>query len=219
MKVDGLDKRMHGDVFISPNTLKSKRTKTAPATATRVDRRDSANLPEVFVRVDQAAAKIDQKLTIMTKILNQINSEKDDIIRARLARFFNVLKAFIDEALHPTGDLATDRILAGKSVDIHIDNTSITLQGIRIKLEAQHSSLNELSRSPKTEDVHIMMQAIRKAQRDVSQSSERCEKTENQPFFSEGSDNTPFKKNFQPHSINWHIMCTSYYMKNHGTGG
>jgi len=167
MKVDGLDKRMHGDVFISPNTLKSKRTKTAPATATRVDRRDSANLPEVFVRVDQAAAKIDQKLTVMTKILNQINSEKDDIIRARLARFFNVLKAFIDEALHPTGDLATDRILAGKSVDIHIDNTSITLQGIRIKLEAQHSSLNELSRSPKTEDVHIMMQAIRKAQRDV----------------------------------------------------
>lgn len=158
---------MHGDVFISPNTLKSKQTKTAPATATRVDRRDSANLPEVFERVDQAAAKIDQKLTIMTKILNQINSEKDDIIRARLARFFNVLKAFIDEALHPTGDLATDRILAGKSVDIHIDNTSITLQGIRIKLEAQHSSLNELSRSPKTEDVHIMMQAIRKAQRDV----------------------------------------------------
>ena len=77
------------------------------------------------------------------------------------------MKAFIDEALHPTGDLATDRILAGKSVDIHIDNTSITLQGIRIKLEAQHSSLNELSKSPKTEDVHIMMQAIRKAQRDV----------------------------------------------------
>ena len=86
----------------------------------------------------------------MSKILNQIGNEKNDIIREQLARFFNVLRAYIEEALHPTGDWSTDQIMSGKSIKVNrgADGTIIAVQGERITMGSlEISKLSEHQRT------------------------------------------------------------------------
>lgn len=126
-----------------------------------------ASLKSGIDYADQVAEKIGQKLQVMANILTQIDNEKDDFIRAQLARFFKVLQAFIDEALHPTGNQYSDRILFGKSVQVHIDDSAIVVHGKRINLDSKGLNLNRLSKSQKNEDVHAIMPSITKVQASV----------------------------------------------------
>jgi len=162
MKADELGKRIHNDIIASPRQPKSSQTKTTHIQV-NPDRKGVAGFSNSINRADQIAATIDQKLQIMIHVLNQMSSENDDIIRAQLARFFNVLKAFISEALHPTGDWSTDQILAGKSIHGHVDDALIAAQGEKIS----SININQLSKSPRNEDIQASLQNIKKAQASV----------------------------------------------------
>jgi hypothetical protein len=105
----------------------------------------------------------------MANVLDQIGNEKDDIIRAQLARFFNVLRAFIEEALHSTGDWSNDQIMSGKGINVNsgYNGTTIAVQGERMNLGSKRLNISELSKSPTSDDIEAMMQSIEKAQAGV----------------------------------------------------
>jgi hypothetical protein len=118
-------------------------------------------------RADRIAVRVSQKLQDMYKFLNQIGNETNDIIRERLARFFNVLKVYLEEALHPTGEWSTDQIMSGKTLKVNIgaDGASIVVQCERITMETLE--IRELSKSPTSDDIETMQQNIRKAQASI----------------------------------------------------
>jgi hypothetical protein len=118
-------------------------------------------------KADQISENISKKLQDMSNLLCQIKSEKNDIIREQLARFFNVLKVYINEALHPTGDWSTDQIMSGKTIKVNLgaDGASIIVQGERITMD--NTEIHELSESPTNNDIETMQQNIKKAQASI----------------------------------------------------
>lgn len=162
MKADELGKRIHNDFVTSPHQPKSSQSKTTDIHVSP-DRKSISGFSNSINRADQIAASVDQKLQVMINVLNQMSSENDDIIRAQLARFFHVLKAFISEALHPTGDWSTDQILAGKSIHSHVDDTLIAAQGEKIN----SLNINQLSKSPRNEDIQATLQSVKKVKASV----------------------------------------------------
>lgn len=141
-----------------------KKVNTTSASETN---KTTADLSVSIEQADRIAAKISQKLQDMSKFLNQIGNESNDIIREQLARFFNVLKVYIEKALHPTGDWSTDQIMSGKTLKVNIraDGACVVVQGERITME--NLEIRELSKSPTSDDIEIMQQNIRKAQASV----------------------------------------------------
>jgi len=115
----------------------------------------------------QISENISKKLQDMSNLLSQIKNEKNDIIREQLARFFNVLKVYINEALHPTGDWSTDQIMSGKTIKVSpgADGTSIIVQGERITMD--NTEIHELSKSPTRNDIETMQQNIKKARASI----------------------------------------------------
>ena len=123
----------------------------------------AANEPVKSIELaDQIADDASKKLQEMSNLLNKIRDEKNDIIREQLARFFNILKVYINEALHPTGDWSTDQIMSGKSIKVGLgtDGASIVVQGERI----DNRKIRELSKSPTSEEVETIQQSIKNAQ-------------------------------------------------------
>jgi hypothetical protein len=147
-----------------PKPVKRVNTPSVSQSATN---KPTADLSAGIERADRIAAKVSQKLQDMSKFLNQIGNETNDIIRERLARFFNVLKVYIEEALHPTGDWSSDQIISGKTLKVNIgaDGASIVVQGERITMD--NLEIRELSKSPTNDDIETMQQNIRKAQASV----------------------------------------------------
>lgn len=162
MKADELGKRIHNDFVASPHQLKSSQSKTTNVHV-GPDRKSVSGFSNSINRADQIAASVDQKLQVMIHVINQMSTENDDIIRAQLARFFNVLKAFIGEALHPTGDWSTDQILAGKSIHGHIDDALIAIQGEKMS----SNNINQLSKSPRNEEIQATLQSVKKVKASV----------------------------------------------------
>lgn len=143
-----------------PKTVK-KVIHARPARST--DSSLAVDLPSIIERADRKAAKVSQKLQEMVELLNQMKEEKNDIIREQLARFFNVLRAYIEEALHPTGDWSTDQIMSGKNIKVNIEvgGASIIVQGERIDFDKL--GIRELSSAPTNEDLETLQQNIKKA--------------------------------------------------------
>jgi septal ring factor EnvC (AmiA/AmiB activator) len=144
-----------------PRTVKKIRTTTLTQSHSR---KTASDLSSVIERADQTAVRIGQKLQEMSKLLNQIGNEKSDIIRQQLARFFNVLKAYVEEALHPTGEWSTGQIMSGKSIKVNIgaDGASIVVKGEKIITD--NAEISELSTTPTNEDLETMQQNIKKVQ-------------------------------------------------------
>jgi hypothetical protein len=163
MKADGVGNRIYNDIVASTHQPKTaKKINSAPVTQSSSNK-DSVESAVSIERADRIAAKVGQKLQAMANVLDQIGNEKNDIIREQLARFFNVLRAFIEEALHPTGDWSTDQIMSGKSIKEDGDNgASVSLQGERITMGSLE--IRDLSKSPTSENIQAMMQSIEKAQ-------------------------------------------------------
>lgn len=164
MKADGVDTRILNDIFVSAHqpklAKKIKTTSVSPPSINKVNM-DSAGSIE---RADQIAATVSKKLQTMSNLLAQIENEQNDIIREQLARFFNVLKAFIDEALHPTGDWSTDQIFLGKSVNVNSGDNGVTVAVQGERVTTGNFNIRELSKSPANGDLQVMMQSITKAQ-------------------------------------------------------
>jgi hypothetical protein len=146
----------------NPKPVKKVNTTSASET-----NKTTADLSASIERADRIAVKVSQKLQDMSKFLNQIGNEKNDIIREQLARFFNVLKVYIEEALNPTGDWSTDQIMSGKTLKVNIgaDGASIVVQGERITMD--NLEIRGLSKSLTNDDIETMQQNIRKAQASV----------------------------------------------------
>jgi prefoldin subunit 5 len=167
MKADGLGKCINRDTDFSLNhrVYAKAKTKNLP---TRSDGKDVAKLSISIEQVDQIVEKVSQKLQVMTNTLNQIGNEKDDIIRAQLARFFNVLSVIIDETLHSTGHWSSNQFMSDKAIEVRlgVDGTSITVQGEKIAI--YNTGIRELSKSPTSEDIEAMQQDIKKAQASIT---------------------------------------------------
>lgn len=121
-------------------------------------------VPSIIERVDQKTARVSQKLQAMAKLLNQMKEERNDIIREQLARFFNVLRAYVEEALHPTGDWSTDQIMSDKNIKVNIEvgGASIIVQGERIDFDKL--GIRELSSTSTNKDLEVLQQNIKKAE-------------------------------------------------------
>lgn len=118
-------------------------------------------------RADRIAATVGKKLDDMASLASQMESTQDDVIREQLSRFFNVLRAFIREALHPTGDWTTDRLVAGKGVAIisGTDGQELTVQGEN--LAATATSIPALTKASTKETIQVVMASIKKARGSV----------------------------------------------------
>jgi hypothetical protein len=148
----------------SPKPVKKVNTTSASQSAPD---KTTADFPASIERADRIAAKVSKKLQDMSKFLNQIGNETNDIIREQLARFFNVLKVYIEESLHPTGDWSTDQIISGKTLKVNIgaDGASIVVHGERITMD--NLEIREMSKSPTSDDIETMQQNIRNAQASI----------------------------------------------------
>jgi|WetSurMetagenome_2_1015567.scaffolds.fasta_scaffold53308_2 hypothetical protein len=169
MKADEIGNRIYSDIVVSTHQSKpAKKINTAPVSQSSSNK-SSVESTGSIERADRIAAKVSQKLQAMANVLDQIGNEKDDIIRAQLARFFHVLRAFIEEALHPTGDWSTDQILSGKGINVNSSDigTTIAVQGERMNLGSKGLNISELPKSPTSENIEAMMQSIEKAQASV----------------------------------------------------
>jgi hypothetical protein len=115
-------------------------------------------------KADQISENLSKKLQDMSNLLNQIKNEKNDIIREQLARYFNILKVYINEALHPTGDWSTDQVMSGKTIKINLgaDGASIIVKGERITMD--NMEISELSKLPTSDDIETIQQNIKRAQ-------------------------------------------------------
>lgn len=168
MKADGVGSKNYNDIVASTHQPKPAKTKTSPAPV-RSSIKSTWEIAASIEKADHIAEQVGKKLQVMSNVLNQLGNENDDIIRAQLARFFHVLRAYIEEALHPTGDWATDQILSGKSITVNSGDNSptIAVQGERIDLGSKGLSIGELPKSPKNEDAQVLMHNIKKAQDSV----------------------------------------------------
>jgi CRISPR/Cas system CSM-associated protein Csm2 small subunit len=165
MKADGVGNRIYSDIVASTHQPKPAKTKTTPVSVISGSKNTSESSASIE-RADRIAAKVTQKLQAMANVLDQIGTEKNDVIREQLARFFNVLQAFIEEALHPTGDWSTDQIMSGKIIKVDGDNgATVAVQGERITMGSLE--IRELSKSPTNEDINAMLQNIKKAQTSI----------------------------------------------------
>jgi hypothetical protein len=185
MNADGLGNCINRDTVFSMNhrVYAKAKAKNLPKSS---HSKDVAKPPISLEMADQMVEKVSQKLQVMTNVLNQICNEKDDIIRAQLARFFNVLRVFIDEALHPTGDWTTDQIMSGKTITVNLgdDGASITVQGERIAMASME--IRELQKAPTSEDMETMQQSI-------NQGPGQHYNIEKQHCICKVADNTSFK--------------------------
>jgi hypothetical protein len=168
MKADGAGYRIYNDISASTHQPKPPKTKSKPAQINS-GIKSTPDIASSIERTDQIAARVNQKLQTMANVLNQMGNENNDIVRAQLARFFHVLRAYIEEALHPTGDWSTDQILSGKSVNVNPgeNSTTIAIQGERMNLGSKGFSIGELPKSPTSEDIQGMMHNIKNAQASV----------------------------------------------------
>jgi hypothetical protein len=167
MKADGIGNRIYSDIVAS--THQSKFTKNIGTTSVSQfsNNKTASDLSAGIERADQIAVTVGRKLEVMVNLLDQLGSEKSDIVREQLARFFNIVRAFIQEALHPTGDWSTDRIMSGKSVNVNLggNEAAFAVKGERITRGSLES--HELSKSPNSDDMQAMMQNVAKAQTSV----------------------------------------------------
>jgi hypothetical protein len=161
MKADGVGTRNIDDTIGQTHWQTIVKNSKAKSVSQNVNK-GAHGLITSIEQTDQIAEDVIAKLEEMSRLLNRTRNEKDDIIREQLIRFFNVLKVYINEALHPTGDWSTDQIMSGKSikVDLGADGTSIVVQGERI----DNMEIRELSKSPTSEDLETMQQNIKDAQ-------------------------------------------------------
>ena len=126
------------------------------------------NLLARIERADHIAASVSKKLEDMSKILNVIRNEQNDAIREKLARLFNVLRAYIEETLHPTGDWSTDQIMSGKTIEVNrgADGAIMAVHGERMTMGSLE--VNKLSRTPTGEELETFQQYIQKAEASVA---------------------------------------------------
>lgn len=167
MKADGIGTR-NVEAVIAPaqghGTAKIK-TNAVAAHALKAPLPD--HVSPSLERADRIAATVGKKLDDMASLASQMESTQDDIIREQLSRFFNVLRAFIREALHPTGDWTTDRLVAGKGVAITSggDGQELTVQGEN--LAATATSIPALTKASTKETIQAVMASIKKARGSV----------------------------------------------------
>lgn len=165
MKADGIGITIIDDIVGQthyPRTVKNIKT-TSPLQSPSSK---AANEPVASIELaDQIADDISKKLQEMSNLLIKIRDEKNDIIREQLARFFNILKVYIKEALHPTGNWSTDQIMSGKSIKVGLgtDGAHIVVQGERI----DNTKIRELSKSSTSEEIEAMQLSIKNAQASV----------------------------------------------------
>lgn len=155
------------DTIIGPRHGPKPIKKSKHAPSARSTEGYTTNFASIIERADKIVAKINQKLLEMSKLLDQIRDEKNDIIREQLARFFNVLRAYIEEALRPSGDWSTDQIMSGKNIKINIgsDGASMVVQGERIDFDKL--GIREMSLTPTSKDLETLQHNIKKAQTNV----------------------------------------------------
>jgi hypothetical protein len=164
MKAEGVGNRISDDIVGLTHNLKSAKKVKLPPVLTTSGNKVTVELAAGIERADQIAASVGKKLQDMSKLLNQIGKEENDIVREQLARFFNVLRAFIEEALQPTGDWSVDQIISGKSVTVDPGPSGVSIAARGEKITMGSLGIPEVPGSPKSEDVQVMMQNIRKAQ-------------------------------------------------------
>jgi len=161
MKADGIGARGIDDIIGQTHVSKHvKNTKTT--SVSQPVSKGTHGLVASIEQTDQIAEDVSAKLEEMSNLLNQIKNKKNDIIREQLIRFFNVLKVYINEALHPTGDWSTNQLMSGKSIkiDLGVDGASIVVQGERI----DNAKISDLSKLPTSADIETIQQSIKKAQ-------------------------------------------------------
>lgn len=161
MKADGIGNRFIDDIVGQTHRPKHAKNTKMTSVSQTVSNGTHGRVTSIE-QIDRIAEDVNTKLEEMSKLLSRIRNEKDDIIREQLIRFFNVLKAYINEALHPTGDWSTDQIISGMTIKINVgtDGASIILQGQRI----DNTKIGDLSKLSTTEDIEAMQQKIKKAQ-------------------------------------------------------
>lgn len=166
MKADGIGNRIYSDIVASTHQSKPAKNIKTTSVSQFSNNKTASDLSAGIERADQIAVTVGRKLEVMANLLDQLGSEKSDIVREQLARFFNIVRAFIEEALHPTGDWSTDRIMSGKNIKVDGDNgASVAVQGERITMGSLE--IHELSKSPNSDNIQAMMQNIKKAQTSV----------------------------------------------------
>jgi len=165
MKADGVGTRNIDDAIGQAHwprhDKKIKKTSALQSTRTKGAHEFTVSIEQT----DQKLEDLSKKLQEMSNLLNKIRDEKNDIIREQLARFFNILKVYINEALHPTGDWSTDQIMSGKSIKVGLgtDGAHIVVQGERI----DNTKIRELSKSSTSEEIEAMQLSIKNAQASV----------------------------------------------------
>jgi len=122
------------------------------------------DLSEGIEKSGRIVVRIRKKLLDMSGVLGQISDEKDDIIREQLARYFNVLKAYIEEALRSTGDRWANEILSGRNIQVNTENggASVVVRDETVNINSL--VIPELSKSPTDSDLETAQQNINEAQ-------------------------------------------------------
>jgi hypothetical protein len=166
MKIDRVERNIYEEIVAPSRQLKAdQRNKTTSCPEVKVRDR-LVQLSNNIERTDLAAGKINTKLNEMVRLLQQIEGEKDDIIRSRIAHYFNALKAFIEEALHPADDSFSGQLFAGQTiaVDIGGGEGNVTIQGEAIDIARSGHDISGLSENATSIQIHMFAEKIKSAQ-------------------------------------------------------
>ncbi len=155
MKADGIGNRSVEDNIRAVHRLRPIKKIETKSIFNSSDSTGTVELEANIEQTEQKIVDISEKLNEMSTLIDKIRNEKNDIIRQRLIRFFNVLKVYIDEALHPSGDWSINRFISGK-----ITGESAAAQEERIDI----TKINKLSQTPTQEDIDAIQRNIKKAQ-------------------------------------------------------
>ena len=163
MKTGEVGNSILDDIVVSTHKLKPAKRIERTSILSPQSNNATVRLATSIERIDQLASSMSKKLQDMSNLLNQMESEKSDIVREQLAHFFNVLRAFIEEALRPTGDWSTDQIMSGKSICVSLGDNAFVVQGERISIDSKCFDIHELPESPTNNDIQTLTQNIEKA--------------------------------------------------------
>jgi len=163
MKTGEVGNSILDDIVLSTHKLKPANRIEKTSISSPQSNNTNVLIATSIERIDQLASSISKKLQDMSNLLNQMESEKSDIVREQLAHFFNVLRAFIEEALRPTGDWSTDQIMSGKSFNVSLGDNAVVVQGERITIDSRCFDIHELPESPTNNDIQTLRQNIEKA--------------------------------------------------------
>jgi hypothetical protein len=166
MKIDRVERNIYKEIVAPSRQVRADQRNKTTSTTEVTTRARLVQLSNNIERTDLTAGKINTKLNEMIRLLQQMEGEKDNIIRSRIARYFNALKAFIEEALNPADDSFSGQLFAGQTIAVDIGGCegNVTIQGEAIDAGRNGHDISGLSENATNIQVHMFAEKIESTQ-------------------------------------------------------